>query len=66
MKESTKLLVIVIMSLIWALATLFATANNSLKTEDPIELYMVLAPFLAFFGSLLIYHSKYKSEQIKE
>jgi len=63
MKESTKLLVVVILSLIWALTTIFAAANNSMIMEDSINIFMLLVPFISFFGSLLIYHFEYKFEQ---
>lgn len=63
MKQSTKLLVVVILSLIWALTTMFAVANNSMTMTDSICIFMILMPFIAFFGSLVIYHLEYKSEQ---
>lgn len=63
MKQSTKFLVVVVLSLIWALTTMFAVANKAMIMTDSISIFMVLMPFIAFFGSLLIYHFEYKSEQ---
>lgn len=63
MKQSTRLAVVVVLSLVWALTTLFAVANNLMIMNDPISAFMVLMPFIAFFGSLIIYHFEYKSEQ---
>jgi hypothetical protein len=63
MKQSTKTLVLVLLNLIWALTTMFAVANNAMIMTDSISIFMVLMPFIAFFGSLTIYHFEYKSEQ---
>jgi hypothetical protein len=63
MKQSTKTLVLVVLNLIWALTTMFAVANNTMIMTDAISIFMVLMPFIAFFGTLVIYHLEYKSEQ---
>lgn len=62
MKESTKLAVILILSLVWCATTMFAVGSEVLLLNTPIEIFMVVVPFIAFFGILVLYHLEYKAE----
>jgi hypothetical protein len=63
MKESSRLLVIVLLNLVWVLATIFALANNSIVIEDSISVFMSSMSFIALFGSLFLYSYQLRNEQ---
>jgi hypothetical protein len=65
MKQSTRIAFILILSLIWSIVTMLAVANKSLLLNTGIEIFMVLVPFISFFGILALYHFEYKAEVAK-
>tara|TARA_R110000782_G_scaffold231893_3_gene318195 strand:- start:359 stop:583 length:225 start_codon:yes stop_codon:yes gene_type:complete len=66
MKQSTKFAIVLVLSLVWIFATILGISDNLLKLNTPIEMFMVLTPFISFFGTLVAYHLEYKDEVSKD
>jgi uncharacterized Tic20 family protein len=62
MKQSTKLGVMLVLTTIWLLATMFAVAEQLIIMKDMISVYMILCPFIAFVVLLIMYSLKYREE----
>ena len=65
MKDSTKLALILILSLIWALATIVAVSYKLLIVHSLLEVFMVSVPFVSFFCTIVLYTIECKNEANK-
>jgi hypothetical protein len=62
MKNSTKLALILILSLIWALATIIAVSYKLIVLHSLLEVFMVSVPFVSFFSTIVLYTIECKNE----
>lgn len=63
MKNSTRLLVVFLLTLVWCGATLYATNTlEILPFSDFFEKYLVLTPFIVLLGILVIWALERKSK----
>jgi hypothetical protein len=65
MRNSTKLALILILSLIWALATMVAVSYKLLIVHSLLEVFMVSVPFVSFFCTVVLYTIECKNEANK-
>ena len=62
MRNSTKLALILILSLIWAIATMIAVSYKLLIVHSLLEVFMVSVPFVSLFCTVLLYTIECKNE----
>jgi hypothetical protein len=65
MKDSTKIAVVLIMSLLWCVGTILAISDGLLIVNSLLATFMVSVPFLSFFCSLLVYILEHQNETNK-
>jgi len=66
MKQSTRLGVMLVLTIIWLFTTMFAVAEQLIIMEDLMSCYMILCPFIAFVALLIMYSLEYRAENKKK
>lgn len=62
MTEFKKLLVLFSLILIWCSATIFAVIDNQLFLKSWFDVYIVICPFVALIGILILTFLEYKNK----
>jgi hypothetical protein len=62
MTEYKRLLVLFSLILIWCFATLFAVTDNLLSLKSWFDIYIVICPFIALTGILILMLFEHKNK----